>query len=127
MFKNKGQRDYEKEIREAAQRMKKYPEHLKAAKHSSVWYKFLLEIGVDVGTVETKKGKVFWEKVRTTITPKIIEYTPRQLAEANVEMIFGIYRDVKGRFTSKKTDTPVKSYRDKETGRFISREAIDKR
>ena len=67
MSKSKGKRDYEREIEEAAKRMKKYPEHLKSARHSSEWKNFLINIGLEPKAVSSPSGSDFWEKVRNQI------------------------------------------------------------
>lgn len=107
--------EYEKEIEEAAKRMKKYPEHLKAARYSSEWVEFLSNIGI--GTTESKEGSDFWEKVRNKVNIHEHGLSVRRMAELNVEPFH---------WTSK-TGKPVNQYRDKETGRFISRKTLDKR
>lgn len=67
MPKGKGQRDYEREIEEAAKRMRKYPEHLKSARHSSEWKQFLIDIGLEPKAVSSQSGSDFWEQVRNQI------------------------------------------------------------
>lgn len=61
-------RDYPKEIEEAAQRMRKYPECLRSARSSPEWQNFLLEVvGVNPSAVESKSGQNFWNDVREKI------------------------------------------------------------
>jgi len=59
--------DYEKEIEEAAKRMKEIPEHLRSARTSSIWNDFLVNIGVKPQIVESKSGSNFWNQVREKI------------------------------------------------------------
>lgn len=53
------------EVEEAAERMKKHPEYLRAAKNSGAWLDFLDSIGID--TINTGSGQAFWEDVRLLI------------------------------------------------------------
>lgn len=118
-------RDYPKEIEEAARRIKKKnPEILKSTGSSRDWFDFLDNLGVHPNTTQSEAGKDFWESVREKITENEIGVTNRQLAEANVEVVKGIYRDAKGRFTKEVTDKSVYSFRSKETGKFVSRKTI---
>ena len=64
MGKKRTAEDYEREIEEAAKRMKKYPEHLRSARTSRVWNDFLIDIGVKPEIVKSKSGSDFWEQVR---------------------------------------------------------------
>ncbi len=73
MSKNKGKRDYDKEIADAAKRMQKHKEHLEAARNSQEWKDFLLDIGVNPDTIESKSGSDFWENVRKQIPTKQYE------------------------------------------------------
>ena len=62
--------DYEREIEEAARRMKKYPEHLKAARNNKAWNNFLLDVvGVKPKIIDSNKGDKFWNDVRNKIEP----------------------------------------------------------
>ena len=63
----------ENEIEEAAKRMEKYPEHLKSARTSDTWNDFLINIGVNPKTVDSKQGSSFWNKVREEINPRQAE------------------------------------------------------
>lgn len=137
------QAEYEKEIEEAAERMKKKPEHLKSAKDNATWLEHLENIGVT--TTGTKQGQSFWEKVRNKIVPTRPRYTEPYVNPKTKQVS---YRDSKGRFASYKSlgipkrAKPVRqeptlrqlaeervyiyknpktmqvSYRDSETGRF---------
>lgn len=73
--------EYEKEIEQAAKRMRKKKEHLASARNSDTWLEFLENIGV--GTTETEQGQDFWEKVRIDIIgDKISSITDRMTQEA---------------------------------------------
>lgn len=125
MSKYKGKRDYEKEIEDAAERMKKYPEHLEHARENNIWIDFLTDnVGVNLSSVESDKGSAFWENVRSKILEKDTGFTARELIEANVELMTGIYRNAKGQFTKSPTSKPVYSYRSLETGKFVSPKKI---
>ena len=70
----RSQEDYEREIEEAAKRMKKYPEHLKTARDSSRWNDFLTNVvGVDSKIVDSRAGSKFWQDVREKIYTKQVE------------------------------------------------------
>ena len=56
--------EYDQEIEEAAKRMQKRPEGLRAAKSSSAWRDFLDDIGVSSKILEGESGSKFWEDVR---------------------------------------------------------------
>jgi hypothetical protein len=128
MSKYEDERKYEKEIEDAAKRIKTYPESLKAARDSDIWIEFLTDVvNVNPATVESDKAQNFWDDVRFKLMKTEISFTPRDLAEANVDLITGIYRDAKGRFTKTVTDKPVYSYRDMETSRFVSKKTIESR
>ena len=60
----------ESEVEEAANRMKKYPEHLRSARTSTIWNDFLIDIGVKPKIVESKAGGEFWNQVREKIYTK---------------------------------------------------------
>ena len=81
------------EIEEAAKRMKKRPEHLKAAKNNTTWLNFLQNIGVS--TTDTKQGQAFWEHVRKEIKP-----TSWTEPYVNPKTKQTSYRDSKGKFVS---------------------------
>ena len=66
----RSQADYEREIEDAAKRMKKYPEHLRSARTSSEWKDFLIDIGVKPEIVNSKSGSDFWKQVREKINPR---------------------------------------------------------
>jgi len=66
-------RDYEREVIEAAKRMKKYPEHLRSARDSDVWKDFLINIGVKEDIVDSSSGSDFWESVREKVDSKHIQ------------------------------------------------------
>lgn len=109
--------DYEREIKEAAKRMKKWPEHKRSARDSDTWKEFLQSIGI------TNSDAGFWQDVRREIKPlrisSIQPLTQRQLNE-NLVKVIKTYRDEKGHFTSKKTDHPVYSYWNRQSG-FVKR------
>lgn len=74
MAKKKGKRDYPQEIEEAAERMKKYPEHLKAARANRTWVDFLINVaGVDPNTTTSTKAQNFWKEVQEKIEPRPAE------------------------------------------------------
>ena len=106
---NRSKDDYEREIEEAAKRMKKYPEHLRSARTSPEWKQFLLDIGIEPKIVSSDSGRDFWEQVRSRVSEKEIGFTTRQLAEANAE-----YEPL-GRGSQ---------FRSKETGRFVSKKSL---
>ena len=124
MPKGKGQRDYEREIDEASKRMKKHPEYLRSARDSNEWVEFLSNIGIEPQIIESKTGMDFWEKVRSKISERELRFTVRELQERNVAPVV-TYRSTKGKFTKVITDKPVVSYRNKETGRFVSRKSLE--
>ena len=71
MARGKGKRDYEKEIEDAAKRMRKYPEHLKAARTNQTWIDFLIDVaGVDPNATTSAKAQNFWKEVQEKIEPK---------------------------------------------------------
>lgn len=107
--------DYEREIEEAAKRMQKYPEHLRAARDSDEWLEFLNGIGV--GTTDTRQGQDFWESVRDKMYMREVGFSVKRLAELNSE----VYNWVSSKGKS------VIQYRDKETGRFISYKQLENR
>ena len=119
-------RDYDREIEEAAKRMHKYPEYLHAASDSEEWRNFLLDIGVNPEIVKSSSGRDFWEKVRDKVTITETGYTVRGLAEQNVRMITGVFRDARGRYTAQVTDQPIISYYHEPTKRFISPVFLEK-
>lgn len=119
----KRDRDYEREMKEAANRMRKYPEHLKAAYDSKEWRQFLLDIGVEPEAINANVS--FWDSVRGEVSGG---FTKRGLAEQGVEVITGkIYRNEKGQFTKEVTSRPVAYYRGYETKKFISPKKLEKR
>lgn len=61
----------EEEIKDAAKRMKKYPEHLRSAKTSKLWQDFLLNIGINPKIIGSQQGERFWQKVRKEIRPAL--------------------------------------------------------
>lgn len=87
--------EYEEEVEEAAKRMKKYPEHLKAAKNNTTWLTFLDNIGV--ATTETKQGQGFWDRVRSKIKPTRPTWREPYINPATKQTS---YRDKSGRFVS---------------------------
>lgn len=105
--------DYDDEIKNAAKRMKKYPEHLRAARNNSTWLNFLEDIGVK--TIQTPKGGDFWENVRSEINKPEQIWSPQQLIERGAVSItreskYGkkwyVYRNIDtGQFVSPKTLT----------------------
>ncbi len=117
----------EKEVEEAAERMRNYPEYLGAARDSDNWIEFLDEIGVYPESLQA--GRDFWEEVRGNVIEEITGFSPRKLAEANAEIVSGklIYFDESGKFTTEEQEgqEPIISYRSKETGRFVSRKSIE--
>lgn len=114
-------RDYEREIEEAAKRMRKYPEYLEAAMYSEDWQDFLLNVvGINPDSMDSKAGKEFWENVRDKIPEYDVGYTTRYLEEQNVEVVTGVFRDEHGKFTSEVTEKPVYTFRDLESGQFRS-------
>ena len=91
------QEEYDREIEEAAKRMQKRPEHLKAARNSKQWLDFLDNIGV---TVESGSKQDFWEKVRGQIKP------PPEKADVSIYSWYSVkrkpvvqYRSPSGKFT----------------------------
>lgn len=133
------QADYDKEIIDAARRMRKRPEHLRAARNNQSWFEFLENI--DIG-IDTPQRVNFWREVRNEVNNQIISEAKQRATERekkitrsrasgqlihskrtielyNAEVITA-YRDAKGRFTSKKTDKPAYSYRNTITGKFMS-------
>ena len=118
--------DYEREIEEAAKRMQKEPEHLKAARHNRSWLIFLDSIGVNPNSTRTEKGQGFWEDVRNKVQEKELGITYRQVAEHGADIETGIFRDAKGRFTKEaEGNIPVVLFRNMETGRFVSRKSLE--
>jgi len=108
------QEEYEREIEEAAKRMKKRPEALGAARSSREWKDFLDDIGI------TNSNAPFWGNVRDEIG-----FTPKRLAEQNIEIETShLFRDTKGRFIKTPMDKLIILYRHKETGRFVSRKRL---
>lgn len=74
MAKGKGKRDYPQEIEEAAKRMRKYPEHLKAARTNQTWIDFLIDVaGVSPDTTTSTKARNFWGQVKEKIEPEQAE------------------------------------------------------
>lgn len=68
---SRGKRDYEREIEEAAKRMRKYSEHLKAARSNQAWNDFLLNVvGVEPQATESKNAQKFWKSVKELIEPR---------------------------------------------------------
>ena len=118
--------EYERDIEEAANRMKKYPEHLRSARTSGIWKDFLLDIGVSEKIVKSKSGSDFWDKVRNRVEMEELGITYRQAAEHGADIETGIFRDAKGRFTKEaEGNTPVISYRSMATGKFVSRKSLE--
>ena len=118
--------DYEREIEEAANRMQKYPEHLRSARTSNLWNDFLVDIGIKHEIVKTKSGSDFWDKVRNKVEVRELGITYRQAAEHGADIETGVFRDAKGRFTKEaKGNIPVVSFRSMETGRFVSRKSLE--
>ena len=66
----------ESEVEEAADRMEKYPEHLKSARDSNAWNNFLVNIGVKEDIVKSDSGSDFWAKVRNKITERQVPIQP---------------------------------------------------
>lgn len=111
----------EKEVEEAADRMEKYPEHLKSARKSDTWNNFLINIGVKEDIVKSKSGNDFWARVRNKIEDRQVPIKPAvsrreflailTLAGITEEVVMSrynkpqiIHRGAGGRFVS------VKSY-----------------
>lgn len=70
MSKSKRSRDYEREIQEAADRMRKRPEHLKAARTNRSWLNFLINVvGVEPEATISTNAQNFWKKVQEKINP----------------------------------------------------------
>jgi hypothetical protein len=102
----------EQEVEEAAQRMRKHPESLRAARDNKDWLDFLLNVAdVNPETVESKRGQAFWQDVQNKVIEQSTTFTVRQLAEANVEVGIGKVRE-------------HIFYKSKETGRFVSPKSI---
>jgi len=118
--------DYDRETEEAAKRMNKYPEHLRSARNSKTWSDFLVNIGVKEEIVESKSGSVFWDKVRDRVQEREMPISYRQAAEHGADIETNYYRDTKGRITKTDTGKPVFIYRNMETGRFVSKESLQK-
>ncbi len=105
-------RDYDKEIREAAERMKKRPESLKAARDSDRWISFLENIGINPEILDSDNGLAFWEEVREVIQPPTIYYDYEELEERGIKReqyerkdtgkSHVIFRGAGGRFVSGK-------------------------
>ena len=111
--------DYEREIEEAATRIKKYPEHLRSARTSSIWNDFLIDIGVKPEIVKSKSGGDFWDKVRNRVEEKELGITYRQAAEHGADI------ETYERTSSKgKVFTQI-AFRNMETGRFVSRKSLE--
>lgn len=114
------QADYDKEVLEAVKRMKKYPEHLRSARDNDTWIEFLNNH--DVWTTDTKQGQDFWERVRQELrpTPIPIQFgiTQRQLDEANARL--ELYK----RILKSRQAIIREVYRNKETGRFVSKKSL---
>lgn len=113
--------EYNKEIEEAAKRMKKRPEHLKAAKNSKDWFNFLGNIGIDVDTTARRD---FFNKVQNEIRPRRIipvpltrEYKPISFDRALIKEAHYV----------RKSGTTQTVYHSAETGRFISRADAESR
>lgn len=128
----------EDEIEDAARRMQKHVEHLRAAGSSVAWVEFLENIGVNPDIMKSKTGGNFWENVRQVLKP-IPKYVPardklgrfrkpdipyqkqpkvRPPTYAPRELIDrGIKQEVIHR---ESTDKPITVFRDMDTGRFIS-------
>jgi len=60
-------RDYEREIEEASNRMRKYPEHLKSARRNDTWYEFLSNIEISQDILDSPSGQSFWDSVQNKI------------------------------------------------------------
>lgn len=122
--------DYEKEIRETADRIKKHPEYRNDARNSTSWGNFLKNVLNVVPNTEEKQD--FWNKVKQEITgtrkeAKLTEYQKevtakgfrwphaRQLVEANAE----VTKNKDGEILRYKS-TGLPKYRSKVTGQFIS-------
>ncbi len=124
------QQDYDREIEEAAKRMRKYPEHLKAAQDDETWIDFLDNIGVNARTTDSEAGQDYWKKVADKVTENELPISAegvggqRWLTEKRVKMQV-LYRDSKGHFTKTVTEKQVISYRSLETGRFVSRKSLE--
>ena len=101
--------EYEREIEEAAKRMKKHPEFLRSARTSDEWQDFLQDIGVTTYKAD------FWESVRDKVYIKEVGFTQRRLDEERVSYEQYVR-------SSGKTQT---IFRSNETGRFVSPKTID--
>lgn len=123
MPKGRKKRDYDKEIEEAAERMRKRPEHLQSARNRSAWKRFLVNIGVIPESMSSDRGSAFWEDVRQAISPPVVYYSTQELIERGIREETGkLYRDAKGHFTKEaEGNTPVSLYRNIDTGQFVSR------
>ena len=118
--------DYEREIEEAAKRIKKYPEHLRSARTSKLWNDFLIDIGVKPEIVKSESGSGFWDKVRQEVLPReSVRLPERQIQEHGAEVLTKLYRDAKGQFTKIATDREVYVYRSIETKRIVSRKSLE--
>lgn len=114
---NRGKRDYEREIEEAARRMRKYPEHLRAAIDSEEWRAFLMDIGIKPEILDFDRGRGFWDSVRDKVVePFISGFTLRGLAEQGV-----IIAPIKY-----KSGEQVR-LREYGTGKFTSQKKLEKR
>lgn len=69
------QADYEREIEEAAKRIKKHREGLEAARDSQDFLDFLDSIGIT--TIDSSAGQDFWENVRQKM-PAVVRQAERR-------------------------------------------------
>lgn len=120
------QKEYEFEIAEAAKRMKKYPEHLRSARDSEVWYQFLInKVQINPDTIDSTAGMKFWEDVRNEIKgqePQV--FTERQILLQKIEVTereLTMQRLDVAEYTRGKQGKTQIVYRDVETGKFVSK------
>lgn len=73
----RGKRDYKREIKETAKRMRKYPEGKKSAISSRAWHDFLIDIGISQQAISS--GSSFWEEVRGSM-PSVVRTSKYQQA-----------------------------------------------
>lgn len=116
MARKKGHTD-EKELNDAIRRIGQKREAKQATKNSQTWYDYLVDVlDINPNTVESDRGKVFWNDVRRGIQGKkaIERPTLRQIQEANSQE----------EYWPTKTGQVIHTYRNKETGQFMSAKKI---
>ena len=64
-------RDYEKELQDVIDYIKKHPDKQPTTENSQNWYNYLTDVlNINPASVESDKGSAFWEKVRQEVQPQ---------------------------------------------------------